>query len=159
MYLSEALTKLKNLKSKAARVEGYINACAVHYEDDKPEHNYLDECKVREELNAQILELKTRIQLTNAQTSVSYRGDRMTLSQLILTNAALRAEMAFVAKQMGHTATSENIYSSRSKDDIKKVLAEGCSKPFFKAQLDALEAEKEELERVMAAANASTTLV
>lgn len=158
MYLNEALTKLKNLKSKASRVEGYIEASAVFYEDQEPEHNYEQEVLNREHLNREILELKTRVQLTNATTNVQYRGVQMTLSQLILENAALRAEMAFVTKQMAHSAFTES-YHGRKKDDIKKIVAPGCNKQALKIRLDLLEQEKESIEQVMAHANADNELV
>ena len=40
MLLSEALTKLKNLKSQVARIENYIEKSLMHYEDEKPEYEY-----------------------------------------------------------------------------------------------------------------------
>jgi len=42
MFLSQALTKVKNLKSKLARVDKVIDECTVHYEDAKPEYIYAD---------------------------------------------------------------------------------------------------------------------
>ena len=158
MYLNEALTKLKNLKSKVARVEGYIDASAVYYEDQAPEHDYSTELQNRATLNRDILHMKTLVQLTNASTQVTLKGLEMSLSQLILENAQLRAEMAFVTKQMAHTATTES-YHGRKKDDIKKLLDPAVDKKLLKARLDTLEQEKEELERVMAQANANTKLV
>lgn len=159
MYLNEALTKLKNLKSKVARVETYIEASAVYYEDQVPEYDYETELVHRANLNDDILELKTRIQITNATTSVALGSENMTLAKLILMNAQLRAEMSFVTKQMAHSAGADSLYRGRTKDDLKKVLAKGCDKQELKRRLDLLEQDKEELERVMASTNASTTLV
>ena len=160
MFINEALTKLKNLKSKATRTEQYIDECAVHYEDATPEYNYQDELVNRTSINLEILNLKTRIQITNTLTKVMYNNVEITLAELILLNSQLRIEMAFVTKQMAHSISETSRYSlSRTKDDIKKVFAAGCSKVEFKKQLDQLEKNKEEIERVMALANSSTKLV
>jgi hypothetical protein len=157
MLLSQALTQLKNLKSKASRTETYINSCAVYYEDQKPEYDYQAEMAARKQLNADILKLKTAIQVTNATTVVTYKGRQLSLAQLILMNAELRTEMAFINQQMNHSAGAERSYlRGRTKDDVKQVLAPGCNKQAFKAQLDELEREKEELETVLANANATT---
>ena len=159
MYLNEALTKLKNLKSKVARTEKYIDDSAVFYEDTTPDHNYKEELLARRAFNDQILRLKTAIQVTNANTKVKHRGELISLSELILRNASLRSELAFISKQMGHTIVSDSYMSKRAKDDVKKVFADGVNKQAFKAMVDELERAKEELEAVMAHANASTTLV
>lgn len=157
MFLNEALTKLKNLKSKATRIESYINNSAVHYEDQTPEFIYADELKNREAVQREIVELKSRIQKTNALTDVTYKGKTISLTELILTNASIRAEMAFLAQQSRWDANG-NRYSGRTKDDVKQVLATGCDKVAFRKSLETLEKEKEELESVMANANASTKL-
>jgi len=160
MILGQALTQLKNLKSKAARTEVYINASAVYYEDATPDYDYEQELINRANLNEEILKLKTRIQLTNAKTMVTHKGQSITLAELILRNAALRTEMAFVARQMSHTADEESRWGGgRKKDELKKVLAKGCDKQVFKKRIDELEREKEELEACLAWANSSTTLV
>ena len=159
MFINEALTKLKNLKSKATRTEIYINECAVYYEDDHPEHVYSEEMLIRNSINEEIIKLKANIQNTNAVTLVNYKNQTITLSELILRNAQLRIEMAFVTHQMTHSNNERNPYASRTKDNIKKVLALGCDKAIFKKQLDELEKEKEEIERVMALVNSSTSLV
>lgn len=161
MYINEALTRLKNLKSKIARVEGYIENSAVYYEDVKPDHVYKEELFNRAQLNSDILKLKTAIQITNANTKVKYKNEWITLAELILRNAQLRSELSFVAKQMKHTTASErsSIFDKRTKDDVKKLLAEGVDKQMFKAAIDELEHAKEDIEAVMAHANASTTLL
>lgn len=160
MLLGQALTQLKNLKSKAARTEAYINASAVFYEDSTPDYDYSAEMANRAALNDEILKLKTRIQITNANTNVTIKGVTITLAELILRNAALRAEMAFVARQMAHTADEESRWSGgRKKDELKKVLAKGCDKQSFKKLLDEMEKDKEDIEAVLAGANATTTLV
>lgn len=160
MLLSQGLTQLKNLKSKAARTETYINSSAVYYEDTVPEYDYEQELVNRANLNDEILNLKTRIQITNATTIVNFGVKRITLAELILRNAALRTEMAFVAAQMRHTADETDRWSGgRKKDELKKVLAKGCEKQSLKHMLDQLEKDKENLEAVLANANATTTLV
>ena len=61
---------------------------------------------------------------------------------------------------MSHTADTENsMFSKRTKDDIKKVLATGVNKQAFKVMIDDIEKGKEDLEAVLAHANASTTLL
>jgi hypothetical protein len=158
MYLNEALTKLKNLKSKAARVDGYVNSSAVYYEDSAPEYVYADEVATRALLNEEIVALKTKIQMTNALTTVTYKGNVITLAELILRNGALRADMAFYSAQMKHEVNAAS-YRGRTKEDIKQILAPGCNKAEFRKKLEQLEIEKEEIERVMAHANASTYVV
>lgn len=160
MYLGQALTKLKNLKSKASRTAKYIDESAVHYEDQIPEYDYESEVIALRNLNESILKLKTAIQLTNATTKVSFRGSELSLAELILRNAQLRTDLAFAAEQMKHSISETGRYmSSRTKDEIKKVFAKGCDKTMFKAEIDRLEREKEELEAVLAEANASTPLI
>lgn len=160
MMLSEALTKLKNLKSKAARTEKYIEEAAVYYEDQKPDYDYLAESARRGEINMEIIDLKSKIQETNARTSLDFKGERISVARLILINANLRSEMAFVTKQMAHSTSAETSWGKgRTKDDVKKVLAVGCDKTLFRARLDELEREKEEVERVMADVNSSTKII
>lgn len=158
MYLNEALTKLKNLKSKAARINGYINSSAVFHEDETPEFIYADEVNNYENAIQEILELKSKIQATNVLTYITYKNQSIRLSHLILINAQLRAKMGFLATQSNHT-TDAGRYGSRTKEDVKKVLAKGCDKTAFRKELEQLELDKEELEGVLASANASTIVV
>jgi hypothetical protein len=158
MYLNEALTKLKNLKSKAARIDTYINASAVFYEDTTPEYVYADELVNRATLLKDILDLKTRIQTTNVMTLTYYKGNQHTLAELILINASLRAEMGFYTNQGNHSTAADR-WNKRTKDDIKQVLAPGCDKVAFRKKIESLELDKEELEGILAKANASTQLV
>lgn len=160
MLLGQALTQLKNLKSKAARTDTYIESSTVFYEDAAPDHIYLEEVANRSRLNEEIIRLKVRIQLTNAVTTVSYDDQLMTLTELILRNASLRANMAWVARQMNHSINSDDRWSSaRKKDELKKVYADGYDKGELKKMLEKLEKEKEALEAVLANANAITTLM
>lgn len=159
MFLNEALTKLKNLKSKAARTEKYINESAIHYEDQTPEYDYETEMLSRLGLQEEIVVLKTAIQRTNALTLVRFNGQDMSLAELILRNSQLRVELAFLAKQMEHSTTETGHFvRGRTKEDIKKVFAKGCDKAHFKKEVDRVEKLKEELEAVMAGTNASTPL-
>lgn len=160
MFLSEALTKLKNLKSKASRVEKYINESAVYYADEIPQYDYEEEMLTRVQLNHEILELKAAIQKTNVNSLVELDGKQVPLSVVILLNAQIRAELAFIAKQMEHSTSEVSRWGGeRTKDHVAKKFAKGCDKASFKRQLDALEKRKEEIEKVMAAANASTPLI
>ena len=160
MYLSEALTKLKNLKSKAKRVESYIEGSAVYYEDQPPEYVYLDELKSRRAIQLDILQLKVSIQRTNTNTWVEFLGKTITLTELILLNTECRTELAFLAKQTARELNSERYGSSgRTKDEIKKVFAPGCDKAAIKKAIDSLEQSKENIEALMASTNASTPLI
>lgn len=159
MFVNEALTKLKNLKSKAARTEKYINESATHYEDQTPEYDYETEVLSRRSLQEEIVTLKASIQRTNALTLVKFNGQDMSLAELILRNAQLRTELAFLSKQMEHSTTETGHFvRGRTKEDIKKVFAKGCDKSLFKKEIDRVEKLKEELEAVMAGANSSTPL-
>jgi len=161
MFLSQALTRIKNIKSKLARVDLAITACATHYEDSNPEYNYAAECKTRSTLLDEVRELKTRVLLTNAQTNVVWQKDTMTLAQLILINADLRSEMAWVTKQLAVGLEDDSGWRSktRSKDDIRKVYADGYNKNLLRVQLELLETNKEQIDGLMASVNNSTTLV
>ena len=159
MFLGEALNKLKNLKSRAARTEEYIAAAVIYYEDVRPDYNYEEEMRNRSKINEEIIELKTRIQITNSSTVVDHNGIKLTLSELILRNAQLRIEMAFIKKQMDQSISEKSIFSSRTKDEIKKVFALGYDKASFKKEFNRLEERKEEIEKVLANANSSTILL
>jgi hypothetical protein len=161
MFLSQALTKIRNLKSKVARVDLAITGCVTHYEDSEPEYSYAEECKTRSTLLDEIRDLKTRVLLTNAVTDVVWQKDTMTLANLILVNADLRSEMAFVTKQLAIALEDSEGWRSktRSKDDIKKVYAEGYSKNKLRAELEFLESSKEQMDGLMASVNNSTALV
>lgn len=159
MLLGEALNKLKNLKSKSTRNLKYLNESAAHYEDVAPAHDYQAELAERAGLVNTILSLKTAIQRTNALTMVDYKGAKISLTELILLNAQLRTDLAFLAQQMEHSLDGEARWSARSKDDVKKVFAKGFDKGFFKGEIERFERQKEELEAVLANANAVTPLV
>ena len=158
MYLAEALVKLRNLKSKAARIDRVIDASAVFYEDQKADYDYATELVERQRLAREILTLKVQIQLTNATTVVTYGNRLQSLAALILENAHLRTEMAFLDRQMQHNPAPIEWVHARTRDDVRRVLAPGCDKVKFRAEVDRLEQEKEELERVLAHANATTLL-
>ena len=158
MYLSEALTKLKNLKSKAKRIDVYISASVVYYEDAEPEYVFLEECANRDEIQAEILNLKSKIIKTNANTLVNYNNQSISLTKVILLNAQARIQLAFLSglqalEKSGHS------YVSRTREEIKKVYAVGYDKTNIKISIDAVEQKKEVLESIMANANANTPLV
>ena len=99
MKLAEALNRLKNLKSEAKKVDGYITECVIHFEDDKPDYDYRKETAHRASIQRQIDELKTNIQVTNATTLVTMEnGSSKPLAALILLNSSLRADLAFYSK-------------------------------------------------------------
>lgn len=158
MKLATALTKLKNLKSKVARAEAYINACVVQYEDKPSEYNYQEEVQTRTNLENEIMQLKTNIQLTNATTTATFNGANVSLAGLILLNARLRTELSFWNKMLKHTTETGSLYSERTKDHITKVYAEGFDKKVVRQTIDTLEKQKEMLESVLANANLTTDL-
>lgn len=163
MKLNQALTRLRNLRSKVSRVETCIEECAVHYEDEVPPYVYSEELVKRNNLLSDIRDLKSRIQVTNATTTVNFGGAEKTLAELILINADIRSEMAFLSKQLQHSTEASDIWSrrsgGRSKESVKKVYAEGFDKVKFQKMLNDLESKKENLEEVLGQANASTDLV
>lgn len=158
MKLTTALTKLKNLKSQLARTEGYIATSVVHFEDEQPEHSYASETETRIKLVNEIMDLKNRIALTNCTTSVDLGTKRVTINELILLNAQLRSELAYWTKMQAHN-TQVSLYEARTKDQVKKVFAEGFNKVEVKAKINQLEKSKEQVEAVLAQANMETELV
>jgi hypothetical protein len=161
MYLSQALTKVRNLKSKLSRVDKIIDQITVQYEDAKPEYEYSKEIATRNKLVEEIRKVKADIQRTNATTRVVWLKEDISLTELILINADLRSDMAFVQKLLDTPLEEERRWgaSSRSKDDIKKVYAAGYSKMELREQLDTLEKLKESMDGLMAQINNSTVLV
>lgn len=161
MKLAEALQKLKTLKSKVTRVETYIDSSVVGYEDETPEYVYADEVQTRVALENEILQLKTKIVLTNAHTPVPFMGSITSLAGLLLVNARLRTEIAFYQKQLKCTLTDTTSYHhvERTKDHVKKVFAAGYDKKILRANIDSLEKQKEELDGIIANTNQSTDLV
>jgi len=163
MKLNQALTKLRNLKSKISRIEICIDESAVFYEDETPDYSYEDELVKRNALVTEIRDLKTSIQKTNASTTVIFNGESKTITELILINADLRSEMAFINRQLQHSTDGNDFYSRRggprTKETVKKVLANGCDKSSFQNVLNSLESTKENLEEVLGNANSSTDLV
>ena len=160
MFISQALTKVKNLKSKLARADKIIEGCAVHYEDVAPEYSYGLEMVSRIKLINEITDIKTQIQLTNTVTLVVWLGQTITLAKLILVNADLRSELAFIQKQLDIQLEASDGWrqTTRSKDDIKKVYADGYDKNSLRNELENLENLKEKIDGLMNSVNASTTL-
>lgn len=158
MKLTAALSKLKNLKSQLARVEGYISESVVFFEDDVPEYDYQKETEARTKMVNDVLDLKTRISLTNCVTKVEFAGKQVTIHELVLLNAQLRSELAYWTKMQVHN-TNVSAYEARTKDTVKKRFAAGFSKMDVKAKLNQLEKSKEQVEAVMAQANMETDLV
>ncbi len=159
MKISEALTKLRNLKSQVARIEKYIDDSIIVYEDTTPEYEYMAELSNREALINSITALKTRIQITNATTKVNYGGTEMTLSELILINADLRSELAFQQKLLKQSLNEVDRWSKRTKEDVKRVFAPGYNKAAIRKLVANLEAEKEKVEGVLNAMNQATDLM
>ena len=158
MKLAIALNKLKNLKSKVTRTETYIEACVVQYEDEPSEYNYEEEVQNRTLLENEIMQLKTRIQLTNASTPVNFGGTNMSLAAAILLNARLRTDLAYWNKMLAHSTETATLYRERTKDHVKKVYAPGFDKNQIRKTIDSLEFQKEQLESLIAAANLQTDL-
>ncbi len=158
--ISEALNKLKNLKSRIARVEKYIDQSVLFYEDERPEYDYNTELQVRFELINSVRELKAQIQRTNAVTMVDHKGASLSLAELILVNADLRSELAFQQKQLDLSTSDEGrYYGKRTRDDIKKKFAEGYNKNKLRETISQLETSKEEVESLINSTNLKTKLV
>ncbi len=159
MKINAALAKLKNLKSKVARIDGFITESLVFYEGDQPEYVYAEEVEARRELLTEIRSLKVRIMQTNAVTKVSLgeNNPATSLNDLILLNAECRSELAHWTKLLATTV--ETPYAARNKDSIKKVYAPGFNKAEIKAKINQLEKSKEKIEAWLAEANAETDLV
>lgn len=159
MKLNQALAKLKNLKSRLSRVEKCIEECVIYYEDETPAFVYKDELQKRDDLLMEILSLKEKIQVANATTIVKLDGKDTSLAGLILMNANIRSNMAFIAKQIDKSTNDKSRYAAaRSKDQVKKVFSSGYDKTKFRLKLDDLEAKKEKIEEILATANSSTDL-
>jgi len=157
MKLSAALSKLKSLKSQLARVDNYVASSVVLYEGDTPEHVYMEEVENRRKLVNDIRALKGRIMATNVSTIVPVGDKTSNIADLILLNAELRSELAHWTKLLGIKLDAE--YTSRSKDDLKKVFAAGYDKKEIKAKISQLEKAKEQIDGLVAQANMETTLV
>jgi len=85
----------------------------------------------------------------------------MTLARLILTNANIRSELAFLQKQLDVKLEADAGWrqTTRSKDDIKKVYAEGFNKSALSETIDKCETLKEKIDGLMNSTNASTALI
>lgn len=159
MKLTAALSKLKNLKSQLARVDGYVNSSIVFYEGDEPEHIYLEEVANRAKLVLETRKLKGQIMTTNVSTLVELDDKKVNIADLILLNAEARSELAHWTKLLGMKTDDSGIYSSRTKDTIKKVFAEGYDKKEIKARILQLEKVKEQVDGLIAQANMETNLM
>lgn len=157
MKLNQALTVLKNLKSKLKRTDVYLKASAVFAEDTPPEYIYQDELKEHYRLINEIISLKNSICHTNVNTFIESQGRKISLQELILNNATFRSELAFWTEML--EVTTEERYSSRTRETVKKVYAPGYSKADIKARINNLEASKEFIESLIAKANAETDLL
>ena len=159
MKLNSALTKLKNLKSQVARVDGYITTSLTYYEGDEPEYNYVEEVENRRKLLGEIRALKTKIMQTNAVTKLNIKDNAppVSINELMLLNAELRSELAHWTALLA--VSLESPYGGRNKDTVKKRYAEGYSKAEIKTKLVHLEKSKEQVEGLLAQANADTDLV
>jgi len=156
MKLVEALTKLKNLKSKASRLDKKIVECMILFEDESTEYSYKGLLEERSSLQLEITNLKANIQLTNATTIVDFSpSEKKTLMFLILLNAQIRTELAFIHTQLNFTI---NEYT-RSRDTIKRVFHPEYSKVDLESKLEELESSKEKLELLISKANGSTDLI
>lgn len=156
MKLSQALTRLKNTKSRLARVTGYVKESATYYEDQPPEYSYREELENRADLQREVEELKEKIQRTNLLTKLP-GGE--TLAGLILKNSTLRSDLAFWTELLELKLVYRAGFADRTRDTVKKVFADGYSKTEIRKTIDALEGEKERLEAVIGRVNAETDLV
>jgi hypothetical protein len=160
MSIAEALVKLRTLKGQISRATTAVEGSITHYEDQAPEYSFTDELVKREELDNEIVRIKTAIQRTNAVTNVTYNNVRMTLAELILRNGQVRSDIAFYTK-LANTSISDrdSYFSARTKDQVKKVVAEGFDKRSLRAKVDELEVEKENMSSFLTATNFRTNLV
>ena len=158
MKISEGLTLLKNLKSKAAKVDKYIDECVVQYEDAPSDYVYAEEVQRRGQLENVIMHLKMAIATANATTNINFQGQDLVLSDLVLLNARLRTDLGFWNKLLAKTLTDSSSYRERTKDQIKKVFAPGYDKKQIRQIIENLENEKAKVEAAINNANATTDL-
>lgn len=159
MKLQEALLKLKNLKSRLVKTQAAVVASIVHYEDETPEFNYVEEFNNNVALEEEVLELKSNIQQTNVRTLTS---QGVSLAELILVNADLRAKIAFTNKLLEQTVTFEGgrLYgNNKTKDSVNKRYAEGYNKKNLRLAVQQLETTKENVEAQIARLNMTTDLI
>lgn len=160
MKLVTALTKLKNIKSQIARVDGYIDESTIHYENDIPPHDFLTETNTRHKLISEARALKVLIMQTNASTVVPFNDNKpVSLNDLILLNAEIRSELAHWTKLLALKCEEENRFTGRTTETIKKIFATGYNKSEIKVKLNQLEKTKEQVEAVLLQANMETDLV
>ena len=162
MNLSEALTRLKHLKSKVSQVRGYINQSISYYEGDTPEFDYKEELEKYKVLTKDIRHLKTRIQMTNLKTKTQFEGVTRSLSELILLNADLRSDLSLVTNLHNEEFGSMSRYDRmhvRTKEDVIKVYAQGYNKKELRGKIELLESKREKLEGVLTTVNSKTQIV
>lgn len=116
--LTEALKKLRLINKKLRRKSEEITLYSSALEIDKPafgtDEAQRKEVKSRiqasEDLIKEYLDLKRRIDLTNATTIISVSGNEMTISELLT-----------IKREIGRKALT--VYNSLSEDNAKKSMA------------------------------------
>ncbi len=159
MKLNLAMNTVSQLKSKLMRQSKIVQDCTSYFEDEKVEYNFKEEIENYEKIQKELLNLKTKIQLTNAKTLVSFEGNTISLTQLIILNGEITAQLHFWQHSLAAQIDQHSYHRTRTKEEIKKVLADGFSKKSIEEKVQVLEARKQSVNSLIAQINLTTDLI
>jgi len=117
MKIGEALTEKKRLQSDLAKVNELIESNFTYKAGTRPDFDVAKLFAEQVRLVKQILELKIKIQKTNADITVPFGGSDFTLQELIITLGDLRSEISVFNSLY---ATKDRMFRY-SDDDVETV--------------------------------------
>lgn len=92
MKIGEALAEKKRLQNRLAKCNELLKKS--YYYKKKPDFDYYKLTKEVEKLTEKIKDIKMQIMHTNMSTNVNYKGDEISLAELIIELGDIRSRIA-----------------------------------------------------------------
>lgn len=111
MTISQAIRKVKDLKGRIAKHQGYA-ASSVHYEvKNPPAYDFAAELRTVETMNVELLKLQTAIAVANATTSVEWNGGKVKLTWAIKRLEEIKGSIKWY-ETLGVTSQTDSVTES-----------------------------------------------
>ena len=154
MKLAEALTLRADLQKRLAQLRERLKRNAKVQEGDSPAeepHNLLAELDTAA---SELADLVTRINLTNCRVTAEWRGETLTLTELIARRDALTLKLSILRDFLAEAAAKTDRYSQKEIRILSTVAVAEQQK-----QLDDLSRDLRELDTELQRMNWTADLI
>jgi hypothetical protein len=154
MKLAEALTLRADLQKRLLQLRERLKRNAKVQEGDTPAEDPRLLLAELDTASVELADLVTRINLTNCRTTAIWRGDRLTLTELIARRDALTLKISILRDFLGEAAAKTDRYSQKEIRILSTVAVAEQQK-----QLDDLSRDLREIDTELQRMNWTADLI